>query len=197
MPQTFQDAEGNEITAYTEDEVKAIEEDKANVLKEAEEKLSTINQELTKYKEKDLNFSNLRSQKDDVEKKIEAMKQETEQKIEAAKKEVHEANMKEHYQELLNSLSGGDDEAKKKIEYHYGRLSDPTTNKAEVEKKLRDAMELSRVRQANSTGNAFASSGAAPIKPSNSNRKWSEDEKELGKEFAAAGGMVLKDEDFK
>lgn len=197
MPKTMIDEAGNEIVGFTEDEVKALEEEKGKAVAEAQTKLDALNQELSKLKEKDLNFSNLRSQKDDAEKKIEAMKGDFETQIEKVKKEVHETNLKDHYSDLLSSLTGGDEEAKKKIEYHYNRLSDPATSKAEVEKKLRDAWSLAQDRPADKTSVSFASFGAAPIKPSSSNNKWTDDEKDLAKRLAAAGGLVLEDSDFK
>lgn len=197
MPKTMIDESGNEITAFTEEEVKAFDEQKSKELTEAQQKLEALNQELSKLKEKDLNFSHLRSQKEESEKKVESLKQDFEKQIETVKKEVYESTLKDHYSSMIESLSGGDEETKKKIEYHYNRLSDAATSKAEVEKKLRDAWALSQDRPANTIANSFASFGAAPIKPISSNHKWSDDEKELGKKLAAAGGLVLKDEDFK
>lgn len=197
MPRTVQDENGVETTVYTEEELKALEEEKTKAVSEAEEKLAALNEELSKLKEKDLNFSNLRSQKEDAEKRIDALKEEMEKRIETTKKEMQESNLKEHYTSMLDALTGGDEELKKKVEHHYSRLSDPSTDKATVEKKLKDAWALSQDRPVDRVGNAFASMGSAPIKPSASNKSWSEDEKELAQKLASAGGIKLSDDDFK
>jgi hypothetical protein len=104
--------------------------------------------------------------------------------------------LKEHFDEALNQLSGGDDALKAKMEHHYSRLSDQPNNKAEIDKKLRDALALSQDR-VDGVGNAFASMGSAPIKPSSSNKTWTDEEKDFARKFAAAGGMKLDDKDFK
>lgn len=195
MPKTVTDENGNEVSVYTEDEVKALEEEKAKSVKEAEEKLEALNSELSKYKEKDLNFSNLRSQKDDAEKKIASLSKEFDERLDKAKREMAEASLKDHYDSMLSALTSGDEEMKKKVEHHYKRLSDPATDRASVEKKLKDAWALSQDRP-DTTANAFASGGSAPLKPSSSGQKWSEDEKDLAKKLAAAGGLVLDDKDF-
>lgn len=183
--------------ALTPSEAKALEEQKSQELIKAREELKAREEELTKLREKDLNFSHLRSQKEEAEKKAETLKSEIEVKIEQVKKEVVDGVLKEHYGDALSNLASGDEELKKKIEFHYNRLNDPTSSKTEIDKKLRDAWSMAQERPSTFT-NAFASSGSVSMmKPSSSGSKFTDEEKKFAQRFASAGGLVLKDEDFK
>lgn len=197
MPGKFVGEDGSEVTAFTEQEVREMESKKDEEMRAAAEKLASLEEELSKLKEKDLNFSNLRQQKDDAEKRVDRLKAEMEEKLESTKKELFEGVLKDHYDELLAALSGGDEEAKKRIEYQYKRLSDPTASKADVEKKLRDAAALAQDRTTDRATAAFASIGSAPLKASAGGRKFTDEEKAFGKALAAAGNIKLDDEDFK
>lgn len=184
------DSDGNAVEG-------ALPPDEAKALLEEKEKLKSLEEELTKLKEKDFNFSNLRSQKEEAEKKIESIKAEFEQKIEKTKKEVLEGVLKEHYDDALAGLADGDEELKKKIEQQYSRLSDNASTKAEIEKKLRDAWSLAQAPAASpAVGYAFSSAGSAPIKPASSSKKFSEEEKAFARMMASSGGMKLDDADF-
>src|SRR3990167_7015215 len=83
----------------------------------AKEELAKKEEQLSKLKEKDLNFSNLRTQKEEAEKKIDALKTEMEEKVGKVKQELVTGFLNDHYQEALNSLAGGDEELKKKLEF--------------------------------------------------------------------------------
>jgi len=208
MPKTIVNDEGNEESVFTAEEVRALEEEKEKALQdanssleEAKKKLEETEAEMSKLKEKDTNFANLRSMKEDAEKKkeeaelkIESLKKEFEEKLEVTKKEMQENGLKQYYDSMLEALVGNDEEAKKKVEEQYGRLSDPVTDRASIEKKLKDAWALSQDRS-DLTGNAFASLGSAPLKPA-ANKKWSDEEKELAQKLASAGGMKLEETDF-
>ena len=196
MPQTMKDADGNEISAYTAEEVETMKTEKETALQKAQDELKAKEEALSKLKEKDLNFSNLRSQKEDAEKRIKEMSDEIKNLPEKVKGEVMQTVLKEQYNEALNQLSGGDEGLKAKIEHHYGRLSDQAGSKAEIEKKLRDALSLSQDR-VDGVGNAFASMSSAPLKPSGTDKTWSDEDKAFAKKFAAAGNLKLTDEDFK
>ena len=196
MPTKLRNESGEEIEAFTAEEVKTLEESKEEELKTATEQAVKLQEELNKLKDKDLNFSTLRSQKDEAEKKVKELAENLKTLPDKIKGEVMESVLKEHYLEILQNLAGGDEEAKKKIEHHYNRLSDPVDSKAAIEKKLRDAMSLSQDR-VDLTTNAFASMGSAPLKPSNTGGSFTQEEVELGKRLAAAGGLKLTDDDFK
>lgn len=192
MPQTIQQADGTEIEVFTAEEVQAKNEELMKATSEA----SKLADELSKLREKDLNFSKLREQKDDAEKRVDKLKVEMDEKLEQTKKELFEGALKDHYNDALTSLAG-DEETKKKIEYHYNRLSDKTTTKQDIDKKLRDAWALSQDKPASSMGAAFSSGGMGYVKPSSTPKTFSKEEVELGKEIARAGGLKLSDEDFK
>jgi leucyl aminopeptidase (aminopeptidase T) len=191
----YYDAEGNEVQAVSADEVKALQEQKDQELAKMQEALKAHEEELTKLRGKDLNFSNLRTQQQEAEKKAEALRAEIDQKVVQAKKEVLEGFLADHYTEALESLAGGDEELKKKLEYHYKRLSDDATSKSSIDKKLRDAWALSQDRPS-MTSNAFATSSSAVIRPSATSQKFSDEEKAFAKQLAAAGGLNLTDDDF-
>ena len=197
MPERVTLSDGTEKEVFTQEEVDA----KSAELRTAQEEAEKVKEELSKLQAKDLNFANLRSQKEDADKKVKALKDEVDgfgPKMEQLKKEVFEGVLKDHLDDQLTSLAGGDEEMKKKIQYHFKRLSDPATTKQEIDKKLRDAWSLAAERPAPQMGNAFASMGSAPMRPvAASSHKFSEEEKAFAKQFAAAGGIKLSDEDLK
>ena len=181
------------------DEFKTANPDKTAELTTLQEELKTKEEELEKLKGKDLNFSNLRTQKDAAEKKIENITKEIDQKISLAKKEVMEGVMKDHYNDTLKSLAGEDEDLKKKIEHHYKRLGDVASTKQEVGIKLRDAYLLAATPPITDALNTsvLSSGGVGKLNIKGQENKFTPDEKVLARKLAQAGGMVLKDEDFK
>lgn len=189
MPKEITNEDGSTTTVFTEEDVKALE-DKKN------QELAAAQAELAKFKDKDLNFSNLREQKEAAEKKVEALLKETDEKINSVKREIFEGVLKDHYENVINDLAGGDPEVRKKVEYHFKRLNDTATTKAEIEKKLRDAAALAEPARASGLSQAFASGGSGPIK-ARAIGVFTEEQKEFAKKFAAAGGVQLSDDDLK
>lgn len=192
MPSTFKDAEGNDVSAFTVEEVNAKDE----AIQKANDEMARITEELNKMKEKDLNFSKLREQKDSLEGKVKQIETDFTAKLETTKKELFEGVLKDHYNDVITNLASGDEETKKKIAYHYNRLSDKAETKAEVDKKLKDAWALAQDKPASNAAAAFSSGGMGYVKPSSGTKTFSKEEVELGKAIAAAGGMKLDDKDF-
>ena len=195
MPDFF-DSAGNKVEAVSAEELKTLEAQKNEELTKAREELKSREDELLKLKEKDLNFSNLRSQKEEAEKRVEALKAEIDVKVDKAKKEILDGVLKDHYNEALGSLAGGDEELKKKIEHHFNRFNDPGSSKSDIDKKLRDAWALSQDKPSMSS-NAFATSNSVSmLRPTATSKTFSDEEKAFAKKFAAAGGIKLEDADF-
>ena len=111
--------------------------DKADELASLQEELRLKEEELTKVRDKDTNFANLRKQKEAAEKKITDITAEIDTKISAVKKEVMEGVMKDHYEDSIKRLVGDDKELRDKLELHYKRLGDSAGTKAEVDKNIK------------------------------------------------------------
>lgn len=210
MSQKITNDDGDEIEVFTNEELEAqkqaaIEEyktnnpDKTPELTKLQEDLKAKEEELTKLKDKDTNFSNLRTAKEKAEKEIQDLKTSIDDKIGAAKKEILEGVMKEHYNDTLKNMVGDDKELLAKVELQYKRLADPASSKEEIAKKLSDAYTLA-------TGNArptvdmgaFSSGGVGKINIPSSQTKLSPEEIEVGKKLAGSmPGMKVDDKDFK
>jgi len=191
MSKIIQDTLGEDIEYFTD-------EDMQNELKIKNNEIEKLNEELEKIKDKDLNFSNLRKQKETAELKIEEIQKQIDDKINIAKQEVLSGVMKEHYEETLNNLVGNDDELKKKIEFNYNRIQDVPKTKSEILNKLKDAWIMTEGGKENDAANALIfSSGEIKKINTNINSDFSNEEKEFAKKLASSGGILLKDEDFK
>jgi DNA repair exonuclease SbcCD ATPase subunit len=188
--------DGQQIEMYSAEEVEAqriaaIEQyqadnpDKAGDLETLQETLKEKEEEIEKLKGKDMNFSNLRKQKEDAEKKIEETKKEIDEKINTVKREVLESVMKDHFNETMKAYTGGDDELKKKIEYHYKRLADVASTKEEVSNKLRDAYILAtKPNESDALSIASISSGGVSrMNIKNQDKKLTPEEVAMGSKF--------------
>jgi hypothetical protein len=192
--------DGEEIDVFTAEELeaqktKAIEEFKTNNPNKTEE-LVKAQEELEKLKGKDLNFANLRKQKEDAEKKVEDILKGVDEKISTVKKEVLEGVMKDHYNETLNSLSGGDKETADKIELQYKRLVGTPATKDELAKMLQDASLLATGGQNKGVSSGVFSSAGAGRLNIKSTEPLSAEEKDMARKLASAGGMTLEEKDF-
>ena len=148
--ETITKEDGTQIEVLTAEEIEAqrqaaineaVEKYKAENPDKSEE-LTKAQDELKKFQEKDLNFGNLRTQKEAAEKKVEEILKGVDDKIGAVKKEVLEGVLQDHYNDTIKTLAGGDAELQKKIEFHYKRLTDSASTKEEATKKLTDAFVL-------------------------------------------------------
>jgi oligoendopeptidase F len=203
MPITITDDNGEAKEVFTVEELQeqkdaAIEEFKAANPDKSEE-VTKLQDELEKLKGKDMNFANLRAQKEAAETKLADVLKGVDDKISTVKKDVLDGVMQDHYQDTLKALVGNDKELAAKVELQYKRLADVATTKAEVAKKLNDAYVLATgvVSSALDTG-AFGSGGAGPIKIDNTvqGQKLTPEEKGLAIELARKGGMNLTEKDL-
>lgn len=193
------DEGGNEVEVFTADEVAA---EKA----QAEADLVKAREDLKKYEEKDLNFADLRQQKQSAEEqrkaaedKVSALSKEVDEKIGAAKKEILEGVLVDHYKDTIRGLVGEDGDLQKKVEYHYKRLADAAATKEEVTKKITDAYFLAtKPEDVNALNSGVVSSGFASVARVNTvSKSFTAEEKAMAQKLADAGGLgKLEDKDF-
>ena len=193
---------GEEIDTFTQEELEAKQAealesyksenpDKTEELTALQEELRVANDKLGKVDDKNVNFVALRKAKEDAEKKVDEILKGVDGKIEQVKKEVLEGVMQDHKQDTLKSLSGGDAELEKKIEFHYKRLGDVASTKQEISKKLNDAWVLATAKESDGmTANIYGSGNVGRVNINNTSPKFSAEEKELGSKFG------LTDKDF-
>lgn len=197
------DSTGADIEVYTAEELEAqktaaLEEFKNTEYEGARSALAKAEEELAKLKDKDLNFGNVRKQKEAAEKKVEELKNEIDTKIATAKKEVLDTVTLDYKNETIATLAGGDDELKKKIEFHYNRLNDPAGTKEEIAKKLTDAYALAtKVESTGALNSTVISSGGVSRINIKAKGNYTPEEKAFAHKLAQSGGLSLTEEDFK
>ena len=191
---------GTEVEVFTADEVatkeaeirnQAVEEykaanpDKTGEVDALQEELRKANESLEGFKSKDLNFANLRTQKEAAEKKAKELKDEIDVKISSVKKEILDSVHQDHYSETLKTFAGEDAELKKKVEFHYKRLGDVAGTKEEINKKLQDAYLLAtRQEDAGVLNTSVISSGGVSRLTRKSNQPFTPEEKAIGAKLA-------------
>ena len=158
-----------------------------------QEELIKKEEEITKAKSKDQNFSVLRKAKDDAEKKVADILAGVDEKITRAKTEVLEGVMKDHYNDTLEALSGGDEELKKKIEFNFKRIGDVASTKAEITKKFQDAARLSGQTEVDAVNaSVFSSGGVGRLNIKGSETKLSADEKVMASKLGLSEADLKK-----
>lgn len=198
--------EGVETEVFTQEELDAQKSealelykkdnpDKAEDIKSLQAEINKRDEELKGLKDKDFNFANLRTEKKALEDKLDKMTKDVDDKIGTVKKEILEGVMKDHYNDAIASLSGGDAELQKKIEFQYKRLGDSAATKEEISKKLNDAFLLAAGTKEGGSQAVFSSGGVGRIKVENKN-PLNDEQKELLKRMGAAGGMKFEDKDL-
>lgn len=186
---------GEDITVFTQEELDAQKEEFLEQYKaenpDKSDEIAALEEELLGLKNKDQNFVALRKAKDDAEKKISDITKEIDDKITLVKKEVMEGVMKDHYNDTLKSLAGEDAEMIKKVEFHFKRLGDVASTKAEISNKLRDAYLLANKNEDGGVDASVFSSGGVGRLNIKNDKKFTQEEKEMGAKFG------LTDKDFK
>lgn len=197
MPETKTLEDGSTIDVYSAEEIEAQKQAAIDEYKQANpdrsEEITKLQEEIEGFKSKDLNFGNLRQQLKEKEDKLAEFSKTVPELIEKSKREVLDAVMKDHYNETIKSLSGDDEELKKKIEFHYKRLADTASTKEEITKKITDAWTLATKPEGGGNYDtvSVSSGGVRPIKINSSNKGFSPEEKAVAKNFG------LNEEDLK
>lgn len=207
MPQTVI-IDGEEKEVFTQDELEAqkneaLEQykkdnpDKTEELTKLQKELEDAKSDLDGFKDKDMNFANLRNKISEKEDRIKNLETSIDSKISTAKKEILEGVMKDHYNDTLKNLVGEDKELLDKVEFQYKRLTDTASTKEEISKKLSDAFTLATGGNKSSFNSGAFSSGGVSGKPGTTKKpKLSAEERELADKLAKAGGIKLEDKDF-
>lgn len=192
MPQVIQNDAGEDVEVFTKEELDAqAETAKAEAVAAKDAELQTAQEELAKLKEKDLNFGNLRDQKDKAEQRVEALKAEVDTKIAAAEERITKGVLKDHYDGTVAALAGNDEELRKKVEFHYGRIADVATDKAGMDKKLRDAYVLATASPEPDalTTTVLSSGGVGRVQAPAGAQRLSAEEQAVGQKF----GLSVED----
>ena len=198
--------DGSEIETFTQEELdaqkaeaieafKAENPDKTEELTSLQTELEVANEELEKLKSVDKSVSHFKKEAQEAQKKVDEITKDIDAKINNVKREVLEGVMQDHSNEVRDSLSSGDDELKKKLEFEFNNTLKgvvPTT-KEEITKKWKAAYTLAAKQEAPDAVNmnVFSSGGVGRVKINNSSQKFSPEEIELGHKFG------LSDADFK
>ena len=201
MTETITREDGTTIEVFTPEEIEAQKQeaieaykaenpDKTDELTALQEELAKKEALLAKAGDEDKNFSALRKAKEEAEKKVTDILAEVDEKITKAKTEVLEGVMKDHYNDTLTTLSGEDEELKKKIEFNFKRLGDVATTKQEITKKFQDAYALSVVPEDRSVNmSVYSSGGVGRLNIKSQETKFTAEEKELASKL----GLSAKD----
>lgn len=204
MPTTVKLEDGTEVEAMTPEEVEQVKQeaidafkaenpDKTAELAELQEKLREAEEALAKKGDADKNFANLRKAKDDAETKINEFTKTLDEKVNQVKREVIEGVNKDFLNEKLTALAGDDEELRKKIEFEYNTTLKGVvpSSKAEIAEKLNKAYVLANPSEVNALNSSVISSGGVGrLNIKGSDKKFTPEEKEIGKKFG------LTDADF-
>jgi len=185
------DTENNEeIQEETQEVTEETQETQEQSVDDLKAELAAKEEELTKLRDKDLNFSNLRQQKEKAEIQAKTLQEQIDEKIESAKQEIIESSNKDYYTDQLNQLAGDDEELKKKIELHYGRIKDTASTKEEMSKKLRDSWVLATAKEEEVPSSVYSSGSTGGIK-TKTQENLSSEEKDLLNKLEGVGGYEL------
>lgn len=155
MPTTITDENGNEQEVYTAEEVEAQKQEAVQAkeielnaqVEEANKKVENLNFQLEEAQKggNPHQIQRLKDAKAKAEEEAQSAKSEADQKFESFIQE----QVKEHRDNALAVLSGGDEELRKKIEYHMDNTiaGNPTT-KGGIEDKAKKAYTLATEGQA-------------------------------------------------
>lgn len=192
MPQYF-DKDGNEVEAFTAEEVTAREKAAAEAavkdnpqLKTLQEQLDATKKELEGFKDKDLNFANLKQSKEETEKKV----KELQEQITA----VEQGSVKQMKSDVFDLLSDGDKDVREKLEKEYETFRGDPKTRDEIISQAKKALSIVKPTAVPGAFDAFNIGGGRP--PVSGGDK--------GKEFVpspelkqVANNLGISDEDFK
>lgn len=192
MPTLF-DKDGNEVQAFTQDELdaekkKAAEEAAKNnpELTKLQEDYAAAQKEIEGFKNKDLNFGNLKELKDASEKKA--------AELEAQINEIKTNSVKTIETEVFDSLANGDADLKAKLEAEYKTFRGEPKTKEEILAQAKKALSIVKPAVVPGAFDAFSSSNGGRNRGQNSNGGTYTPSPEVA---AVGSKMGISDEDFK
>ena len=143
----IQDADGNDIEVYSQEEADALAQEKAvaeaaRVEAEKNAEMATMQEELTKLKDKEMNFERVRSKaegkeievNEEVKKQVADLTARIEEMAAQPKNDVRE--------EFVRTRIGDDKEQAERFNYYYDRLGSEAKTKEEVLKAANEALVL-------------------------------------------------------
>jgi len=181
----YYDELGNEIDAYSEEEVEkvkeeVIEEVNANreeeinaltaQLEEKERLLEEFKAQMEKEGDKSKNLIGQRKLLEKKEDEIDLLRQkvnELETKFVQTQNELQETARKQIIDDVLSSMVGGNKEAREKILYQYNEFSNKGNNREEIKEKLENAFLLAMGHKPTPTFNSsvFSSATSGFVRP--------------------------------
>lgn len=175
------DESGNKIEgAFDPEEVKKLQED-----------LDASKKELEGLSDKDHNFKQLREKVTGLETKL----SDSQKAIDEANKKALEgmqAPLNEAKDITVKSLSEGDEELKKKIEFHFDRIKDETLTVEQMKKKVRDAYLLATEKSVDVSGQVISSAGAGVHIPTTPKKEMTSELKNLAGKFGVSDDDIKK-----
>lgn len=212
MPFKYKNDKGEEIEGYTKEELEAAQGSaKEGAVKELEEKhkkeleakdkdlkqlnsdLKVAQESLEKAGQGTKDWNEARKTIKDLENKIEDLskgREEDTKKFAEDIRNVRTSTFKSTVDGWMDSLSGGDVEVKKKLEFHYNRLGKDVTDEKQALEVMKDAHLLATGKQAPNMFNvARGFGGGEPPKPK---EQASAEVAELGKKFGISDADITK-----
>ena len=204
---------GEVLTPEEMEEQKRQEVEKARAswesqsVKERDEKISTLESELEKLKEKEINFSNLRDKtrtQEEEQNKNKTKIDELESKLEQSKSELKDFVVGDYRNNLIDEVAMGDAEVKKAIEENFKRIAGPEDTKEQVLNKVKEAAGMTAA-QAGMTvtetvdfTNVLSSGGSSGRSVGFSSEGMSTEVREMARNRFGITDKVLKEvEEFK
>jgi len=189
----YYNEEGEKVDAISQEDLdKQITETKT----EAETKEKELNEQLSKYKDKDFNFKALREAKEEEKQKMMGELTEKDKifysEIEKIKNEsdsFKSALNGSYKDEALNGIST-DEETQKKILINYERISDAAITKEQVSQKMREAYNMLGENEINAINAVIGTKSSGDI-----NKSKTDDLPKVVESAAKEAG--LSDEDIK
>lgn len=196
MPQTIKLDDGTEQVVYTEQETQDLAAQKAKEIEDAKEaekaelesQLKAKDEELLKLKDKDVNFGELRKQKEKAEKdKEELSKNLADLSTEIA--EIRQQPIKTAIQTFLDTKVGASEEDKKVFNTYFEKMGKDAKTVEEVQEALNLAYDVfsSKKPKPNPDSN-FLGTGVDPTINTGA-------ETEESKEIGSALGVTPKDKE--
>lgn len=207
MPLKLKNSEGKEIEVATQEEIDAlvsagkteVEDKYKKEVKERDEKLSTLESDLETAKEaldkasegtKD--WAETRKQIKGLEGQVKTLAKERDEAKEEFSKEIRSVRTSLFEGQVgswMDSLSNGDVEVKKKIQFHYNRLKGEIKEEKEAQEVMKDAYLLATGKQAPNMFNvARGFTGEAP----RTREPASGEVSDLGKKFGISDEDITK-----